>query len=663
MAYEPVQNRKGPYVRLEEDIELSMQYNSGSYRNTPLPNNTQDRDGKARVEDTREGFLSNEVPLGQWPSNSERMTTVTLWKALVILFDVILASTPIMFIALASSAARIDGEELSYYGLRLEETLRLSPTIFPLIFAALMGRFFRYLSLWLAQQGTTLGLLEQLVGCQSVFSALERQIGLRSWSAVGLASTLVWLLSPLGGQSALRLLGTETGTAHSVGQMGYLSPATIMDSFMSGASSVNSGRSTFTPVFVGALLSSNEFQSWPKDLWGNTKLPIYRQIDNSSLDEWKLLPEDFSDSNISFASLLGIPIVSTNNRFLESYTVKARQWDFTCFSNRIVTQERAESDRNYTWQMKVYDSTQPDCVNTTNCTFSGYCSGYPCPIRSESLASSGVSIADCNLSLGHYESEVLCDAWICSVHRMRKLDLFDEYYSRSDDDELRKVSVANQLIHLPIMDAYNVRFPVLRGSTTMEKWIYDPSNVIGVGSKYVDLGELSPDIFAERLTVLYNTFWQSTYGTRTLGGNLPMSILQTGRLDAAESGPNISFVASEAKFVDYGNPVYKVSWKWFTVLFICSMILLAAAYTGLVLKHITIAPDIIGYASSLTIMNPYLLTPTGGTTLHGLQRSALLRELPVRIGDVCPNDPVGAIAFAKNDVGRVAALDRNRRYI
>ena len=63
-----------------------------------------------------------------------------------------------------------------------------------------MGRFFRYLSLWLAQQGTTLGLLEQLVGCQSVFSALERQICLRSWSAVGLASILVWLISPLGGQ-------------------------------------------------------------------------------------------------------------------------------------------------------------------------------------------------------------------------------------------------------------------------------------------------------------------------------------------------------------------------------------------------------------------------------------------------------------------------------
>jgi len=92
------------------------------------------------------------------------------------------------------------------------------------------------------------------------------------------------------------------------------------------------------------------------------------------------------------------------------------------------------------------------------------------------------------------------------------------------------------------------------------------------------------------------------------------------------------------------------------------MIILAAAYIGLVLNYITIAPDIIGYASSLAVMIPYLLTPTGGTTLNGLQRSALLHDLPVRIGDACPNDPVGAIAFAKNDVGRVARLDRKRRY-
>ncbi|KAF7577654.1 hypothetical protein PtrM4_018940 [Pyrenophora tritici-repentis] len=661
MAYGPVPNLNGPDVRLEEDIELSTQYNSGSHRNIPLPIDAQDREDKDRAQDTKNTLLSNEVPIGRWPSNSERMAKVTLRKALVVVFDTLLASTPIMFIALALLATKIDGKERSDYAVSLDEKLYLLPTIFPLIFAALMGRLFRYLSLWLAQQGTTLGMLEHLIGCQSVFSALERQICLRSWSVVGLASTLVWILSPLGGQSGLRLLNSESGAIHWTGQMRYLSPATIMDSFMSDDSSASSGRSTFTPVFIGAVLSSNQFQTFPIDLWGSVRLPIYRNIQNSSSDGWKLLPEEFLDANVSYASLLGIPAVG--ERFLESYTIKARQWDFTCSSNRIVTRQQATLDTGYTWKIMFYNTTLPECEGRPNCTFTGHCNGYPCPIRSESLTSKGVSMADCNLSLGYYEMEVHCNEWICAVRRMRELDLFDEHYSLSDDDRLRKTFVANQLVHLPVADTYSAGDSFMRGSTIMEKYINDPSNVIGVGPMHVELGKLPPDVFAERLTVMYNTFWQSTYGTRTLGGNLSISVLQTGRLDAVESGSNVSFIRSEANFLDSNHMFQKVRWRWFTALIVCSVILLAAGYIGLVLKYITIAPDIIGYASSLTIMNPYLLTPTGGTTLNGLQRSALLRDLPVRIGDVCPNDPVGAIAFAKNDVGIVAELDRKRRYI
>ncbi|EDU40900.1 predicted protein [Pyrenophora tritici-repentis Pt-1C-BFP] len=534
MAYGPVPNLNGPYVRLEEDIELSTQYNSGSHRNIPLPIDAQDREDKDRAQDTKNTLLSNEVPIGRWPSNSERMAKVTLRKALVVVFDTLLASTPIMFIALALLATKIDGKERSDYAVSLDEKLYLLPTIFPLIFAALMGRLFRYLSLWLAQQGTT-------------------------------------------------------------------------------------------------------------------------------LDGWKLLPEEFLDANVSYASLLGIPAVG--ERFLESYTIKARQWDFTCSSNRIVTRQQATLDTGYTWKIMFYNTTLPECEGRPNCTFTGHCNGYPCPIRSESLTSKGVSMADCNLSLGYYEMEVHCNEWICAVRRMRELDLFDEHYSLSDDDRLRKTFVANQLVHLPVADTYSAGDSFMRGSTIMEKYINDPSNVIGVGPMHVELGKLPPDVFAERLTVMYNTFWQSTYGTRTLGGNLSISVLQTGRLDAVESGSNVSFIRSEANFLDSNHMFQKVRWRWFTALIVCSVILLAAGYIGLVLKYITIAPDIIGYASSLTIMNPYLLTPTGGTTLNGLQRSALLRDLPVRIGDVCPNDPVGAIAFAKNDVGIVAELDRKRRYI
>ena len=50
------------------------------------------------------------------------------------------------------------------------------------------------------------------------------------------------------------------------------------------------------------------------------------------------------------------------------------------------------------------------------------------------------------------------------------------------------------------------------------------------------------------------------------------------------------------------------------------------------------------------------------TTLHGLERTAWLQDLLVMIGDVWPNDPVGAIAVAANE-GRVLGLNRRVWYL
>jgi hypothetical protein len=64
--------------------------------------------------------------------------------------DAILASTPLMFVSVALTAARLDGKSISDNSDGLEQTLLLSPTIFPLIFAALMGGFFPHLGVYLA---------------------------------------------------------------------------------------------------------------------------------------------------------------------------------------------------------------------------------------------------------------------------------------------------------------------------------------------------------------------------------------------------------------------------------------------------------------------------------------------------------------------------------
>jgi hypothetical protein len=567
-------------------------------------------------------------------------------------------------IALALTAARLDGKGVSSYGYRLSETLLLSPTIFPLIFAALMGRFFRHLGLWLAERGTTLGRLEQLIGCQSVFSALERQLCLRSWSVVGLLSVLVWLLSPIGGQSALRLLSQERGAVESNTTIRYMSPQTISTSIIEGASSANSGRSTFTSIFLAALLSSSRYKNTPMDLWGNVKLPIYRYIENSTSDEWKVISNATSD-NVTYASLIGIPITRPPLDGFSTFTISARQFDLTCDSNEGSDTNSTDIGGMATWKLEHRTSDKCDNYTAADCVVPR-CARYPCPILSESLANGdpvAYSTANCSLTFDNFEAGVRCNGTSCAVYKMRKLELLDTDYDAEMDAFTRRNYLNNEMVYMPRLDNYNVGSAGARGSTNMEKWMMNPSDFIGVRYDNVDLWRLSPELFGERLTILYNTFWQSTYGTRALGGSLPDNLTETGKLIGPSYGSNITFNAVEANIIRQTLPVYKLNWKWFTALLVCSIILVAAAYVGLVLKYITLAPDIIGYASSLTLLNPYVSTPTGGTTLHGLERAALLHDLPVRIGDVRPNESVGAIAFAKADMGRVTGLDRKRSYI
>lgn len=258
----------------------------------------------------------------------------------------------------ALKVARLDGKVSDADNDRLQEMLLFTPTIFPLLFAALMGRFFRHLGLWLAERGTTLGRLEQLVGCQSVFLAIERQICLRNFSMVGICSILIWLLSPFGGQSALRVLRQEQRYLNATQPLYYLNPMNLENTTMGGASMVNTGRSTFTPLFLAALLSSGDFQTSKQDLWGNVKIPLYRSIENSTLDAWKPVP-DSNQTYVRWSSLIGIPVTSFDgkaytNASMNHFKLRTRQFDIKCSNNSRVSGDWSDA-LNYTarstWMM------------------------------------------------------------------------------------------------------------------------------------------------------------------------------------------------------------------------------------------------------------------------------------------------------------------------
>lgn len=89
----------------------------------------------------------------------------------------------------------------SEYGARVEEITRLGPTIYPILFAMVVARFYRNVARWQLERpsGITVSSLEQIVGSQSFASALERLIVVRARLLLGALILLSWAMSPLGG--------------------------------------------------------------------------------------------------------------------------------------------------------------------------------------------------------------------------------------------------------------------------------------------------------------------------------------------------------------------------------------------------------------------------------------------------------------------------------
>ena len=94
--------------------------------------------------------------------------------------------------------------------------------MFPISFAAVVGRGSVKFATWNLEQGTTLGALEQLMGSRTVASAFTTQLQLRSFNWIGLALLFIWCLSPIGGQSVLHILSTPIKSTMALNNITYI---------------------------------------------------------------------------------------------------------------------------------------------------------------------------------------------------------------------------------------------------------------------------------------------------------------------------------------------------------------------------------------------------------------------------------------------------------
>ncbi|KAK1849076.1 hypothetical protein CCHR01_08267 [Colletotrichum chrysophilum] len=179
----------------------------------------------------------------------------------------------------------------SEYGVRLEEITRLGPTIYPILFAMVVARFYRNIARWYLERpgGITVSSLEQIVGSQSFASALERLIVVRARLLLGALILLSWAMSPLGASDVV--------------------PA----------------------LYSASLLSPRKQQQASMDLWGRPKVPqwpldptqdaeeTWREVDNNALESGR----DY------YTSLIGVNTQGLN------FSNNSTQYEFDLDSNYI----------------------------------------------------------------------------------------------------------------------------------------------------------------------------------------------------------------------------------------------------------------------------------------------------------------------------------------
>ncbi|KAH6884153.1 hypothetical protein B0T10DRAFT_579538, partial [Thelonectria olida] len=532
-------------------------------------------------------------------------------------WNIILTLIPFCFLGLAIVALHLDGQQRSDYGEKAMEMTRLGPTVFPIVFAAIASRFYKCLARWCLEKkdGITLASLEQIFGSQSLAAAFERLFSIRTRNLLGLTLLLTWMMSPIGGQSASRVLfiGDSATTANTT--IYYLHPSYQRSRYLSWATAA-SERANIVALYTANLFSSLEQQRSVRDPWNLPKIPQWSR--SAAIGEMYDINETaLTRGDEYYSSLLGIrlqgldlegPVVSYDFSIVTSYV------DFQCAHVGYLDDSDDAILSNKDQMLKVRDAgsdTEHFAVNITMPEswdeWTNLRNPPPLHMLYMSRINQTVSLANCTMQLIVLETNMRCgprpSTTSCSARRQRRIN---------------GPPAANRLPYSMLKNPASLQkafslWPEALGVLGWEGSSLTPTdNYIISDYRYGPIQMNSdkwPTVYSRRLTTVFNTFWETTLNPRHSNvtfETLPqMNDLRIEDLDNFWNS-TVGTVARSRKIL---------------------------AILGLLLQGFVRGPDVLGFASTMTRDNPYVLLPPGGSRLDGPERARRLGDLRLQLAD------------------------------
>ena len=593
-------------------------------------------------------------------------------------------------------------------GSRLLEANKLCVSIWPILFGAIVAQSLRMLAAFRVERSSGMALvqLEQFVGSHSLATAIKQPFMMMHLDLTAVGMICLWALSPIAGQSFLRMLTVEPQSvitsATNVTFADFSRP-------MAGLwnTTDDSATAAISILFATALLAtpanspSNMLADLESDPWQQPTTVLmgyprsgqpWPEYTPYSLVGQSIYNVTTYDEAIETSQAVNFTLPTSwfsfqcndpVNRTLESYYgepgLNSSEWfsdggDTMFMANVLPNGTQSGSnglspatlylamshtrEDNYTlftpemavWQCEYftqYATINYTCVDYgTNCTvaYSDEAPDYGYP----HLEPNGTNI---------YLTDEFVLAWITSLGLPDSLR--DNGNSSTSSNSSVYSSPSNSSSSTNSSD-FDFDYEYTQRSL-LAQYLIDPNWLMDHGDN-PNPSTVPGALMQQKLTSTITAYWQLGFTYTTF--DPPYEVNTT-------NVPNISKLKL-ATITDW-SARYIVHWQWLTVLVCSCILLLVFGITG-ILDSRTIGPDILGFASSMTRDNRYIkledeaielddeAVEGGSSAKSGYQTIHDLKYHRVMLQDVHGDADVGKVALGSVGLQHGKPLSRDRLY-
>ena len=443
----------------------------------------------------------------------------------------------------------------------------------------------------------------------------------------------LWSLSPLAGQAFLRVSISGSKNSTSIYPLEYIDLSAKSAVFGTGkdnASDVNyftDGAPNVNLLFGSSIIGSDIAQNGGSDPWNNAKIPIIEKLlseDNTTNSgAWRTVDPM---SSPPYSSLLGVPVVNPivieNSSITLDFQAQSSYFLLNCLSFEVFTGDQYEA-AVHAANLTLYNSTSGTLAFALLPAQDGNLGSliFASSIPTIDTEEGSRFYTNCTIDQTFVESQISCSVTGCGVSGIRN--------SLTPGTSTSTVRAFQDMLQdLAAFGSSNAT-----GKYTPIELFLNDTTQADQYTTALDLSQVPPQDFTDRLTLLFNTYWQAGVAPFDFAGDGHGSGIPTN------IGGNVTLTTT--------TDVFLVSWPWLAVALFSSVLLLVAGIAGAIWDSRTVGPNVFGFASSLLPRDKCMRLNGGGGAIGGSARARALRDTRVMLQDVRPGRRVGRIALAR----------------